>query len=139
MYRKALRIAKKAHRGQVDKGGRAYIHHPRRVAALVKSDEAKIVAVLHDVCEDTFITLSDLRAKGFSESVVEAIDAITKRKDEDYLTYITRVKENELATFVKIADATHNSDISRIKNPTQEDIDRCFRYKKTIKRLNGLL
>lgn len=139
MYKKALRIAKKAHDGQIDKGGRPYIDHPKKVASLVKTKDEKIVALLHDVCEDTDITLDDLRKLKFSEKIVKAVDAITKRDDEDYFTYIERVNENEIAKKVKIADATHNSDISRIDNPSKKDIDRCLRYEKTIRRLDGTL
>jgi GTP diphosphokinase / guanosine-3',5'-bis(diphosphate) 3'-diphosphatase len=139
LYRKALRIAQKAHKGQVDKGGNSYIDHPKKVASMVKTKEARVVAILHDVCEDTDVTLSDLVKYGFSDKIVDAVDAITMRKDEDYLDYITRVKSNSIASEVKIADASHNSDLSRIKNPTTEDIERSRRYEKTIKRLKGLM
>lgn len=132
MLKKALAIAKKAHADQVDKAGRAYIEHPIKVASLVKGKKAKIVALLHDVCEDSDFTLEDLRNEGFSKEIIEAIDAITKRENERYRHYIKRVRANKLATTVKIADATHNSDYGRITNYSTEDIARSARYKNTI-------
>jgi len=107
----ALRIATEAHKGQVDKGGKPYIEHPKRVSDAVKvyGDEAMIVALLHDVVEDTGTTLDDLYHEGFDDTVLEAVDAITMRKGkESYDAYISRVKTNRLATLVKIADLTDN-------------------------------
>ena len=132
MLKKALEIAKKAHAGQKDKGGRPYIEHPMTVASMVHGRKAKIVALLHDVCEDSDITLQDLREAGFSKRIVDAVDAVTKREGERYRHYLNRVKENRLATRVKIADATHNSDYTRIDGYSQEDVARSERYQNTI-------
>lgn len=129
---KAYNLAKSAHEGQVDKGGKPYIEHPVAVASLVFTDEEKIVALLHDVVEDTPITLNDLREQGFTAEVVTAVDCLTKRQDEILGDYLNRVKSNALATTVKIADLTHNSDIRRIPNPTEKDLARVTRYKKEI-------
>jgi len=105
---KALEIATKAHEGQLDKSGVAYIHHPIGVAELVEGDDAKIVALLHDVIEDTALTMEDLRQADFSEEVLAAVQVITKVKGECNDAYIARVKENPLALRVKLADIEHN-------------------------------
>ncbi len=131
----ALEIAKKAHEGQVDKGGRPYIGHPIAVADIVESESEKIVALLHDVCEDSDVTLEGLRKAGFSKEVLDAVQAITKVGGESYEDYLARVVRNPIATTVKIADMTHNSDLSRISNPTENDLERVEKYKASIKRL----
>lgn len=120
---KAIEISTKAHKGQKDKAGKDYINHPMTVAAMVNEDNEKIVAYLHDVVEDTNVTLADLKEVGFDNDVIEAIDAITKRDGENYDDYIYRVSNNKIAKQVKIADMTHNSDISRFDNPSQKDIE----------------
>ncbi len=132
MLKKALEIAKRAHAGQKDKGGHPYIEHPVTVARMVRGRQAKIVALLHDVCEDSEITLEDLKKAGFSRRIVAAVDAVTKRQGERYRHYLMRVKNNRLATRVKIADATHNSDFSRISGYSPADIARSERYRNTI-------
>ena len=134
---KAYEIAKKAHLGQVDKAGEDYIKHPEKVASFVNSDEEKAVAYLHDVIEDTELTLEDLREYGFSEEVLEAVDVITKKKGQDYQTYLNSVKENKLARVVKLADLRHNSDLTRLINITEKDIERKEKYQKAIDFLNS--
>lgn len=129
---KAYEIAKKAHLGQIDKAGEDYIKHPEKVASFVNSDEEKAVAYLHDVIEDTELTLEDLREYGFSEEVLKAVDVITKKKGQDYQTYINTVKENKLARVVKLADLRHNSDLTRLINITEKDRERKEKYQKAI-------
>ena len=121
------------HDKQKDKGGAPYILHPIHVAEQMKTEEETIVALLHDVVEDTSVTLSDLQYLGFSDEVVYAVDAITKRDGEKWKDYIDRVKENRIARKVKIADLNHNSDLSRLcRPPTHDDLLRAERYKKAI-------
>lgn len=132
----AFQLAKQAHKGQKDKAGTDYIYHPIHIAAQMETDIEKAVAYLHDVVEDTDITLCDLSNMGFPEQIVEAVDAITKRSGEPYDHYIKRVTENPVAKKVKIADMMHNSDISRFRNPTKKDHERCNRYKS---KLNDIL
>ena len=134
---KAYEIAKKAHLGQVDKAGEDYIKHPEKVASFVNSDEEKAVAYLHDVIEDTELTLEDLREYGFSEEVLKAVDVITKKKGQDYQTYLNSVKENKLARVVKLADLRHNSDLTRLINITEKDRERKEKYQKAIDFLNS--
>ena len=114
MLNKALDIAYKAHAGQVDKAGAPYILHPVRVALNCQTEEEKMVALLHDVAEDTPITLDDLKTEGFSDKVLAALKCLTKTKNEDYQAFIQRVALNPLATTVKIQDLKDNMDVSRL-------------------------
>ena len=134
---KAYEIAKKAHLGQVDKAREDYIKHPEKVASFVKTDEEKAVAYLHDVIEDTELTLEDLSEYGFSKEVIEAVDIITKKRGEDYQSYLNSVKKNKLARAVKLADLRHNSDLTRLAKVTEKDIKRKEKYQKAIDFLNS--
>ena len=134
---KAYKIAKKAHLGQVDKAGEDYIKHPEKVASFVKTDEEKAVAYLHDVIEDTELTLEDLNKYDFSKEVLEAVDIITKKRGEDYQSYLNSVKKNKLARAVKLADLRHNSDLTRLIKVTEKDIKRKEKYQKAIDFLNS--
>lgn len=136
MLDKALKIAYEAHKNQVDKGGAPYFLHPIYVALLMDTTDQKIVALLHDVVEDTDITLDDLRREGFPEYIIEAVDAITHR-GESYEEYIKKVETNALAFAVKLGDIKHNMDISRLKNITEKDIKRVEKYKKALAYLLG--
>src|SRR6516165_4662820 len=110
---KALQIAAGAHEGQKDKEGLPYILHPLRAMMSVQGEEAQIVAVLHDVIEDTSVTADDLRRAGFSEQLVAAILCVTHRKDESYADYVVRCKANAVARQVKLADLTDNWRLDR--------------------------
>lgn len=107
-------IAEHAHRGQTDKSGRPYIEHPRAVAATLTDPEDVIVALLHDVLEDTEVTADDLRAEGLPEHLVASVVAITHLPNEPNVTYWERVKADPRATRVKLADIAHNSQPSRL-------------------------
>ena len=132
LYQKALAIAEDAHKGQVDKAGIAYIHHPLYVASLVEGKLAKTIALLHDVVEDSAWTLEDLRMEGLPEEVVQAVGILTKNRDESYEEYLMHVKQNPLARQVKLADLKHNSDLSRLANVTDRDRKRVAKYQKAI-------
>ena len=134
---KAYEIAKKAHLRQVDKAGEDYIKHPEKVASFVKTDEEKAVAYLHDVIEDTELTLEDLNKYDFSKEVLEAVDIITKKRGEDYQSYLNSVKKNKIARAVKLADLRHNSDLTRLIKVTEKDIKRKEKYQKAIDFLNS--
>lgn len=127
---KAIEIAASAHAGQVDKAGQPYILHPLRVMMNVEGNDAKICGVLHDVVEDTRVTLQALREHGFSEVVVEAIDALTKRRRETRMDAAHRAAANDLACRVKLADNLDNQDLSRLPNPTEKDFARMKEYEK---------
>ncbi|MFS0781499.1 GTP pyrophosphokinase [Bacillus sp. 1P06AnD] len=125
---KALEIALHAHAGQTDKGGKPYILHPLRVMNSVEGDYLQIIAILHDVVEDSGWSLNDLSEVGFSASVIRSVDCLTKREGEDYQTYLSRVKSDPLAVQVKRADLMDNSNLSRILHPTDEDLQRVAKY-----------
>lgn len=125
-----------AHRGQFDKAGRPYIGHPAHVAARVGGDAAKAAAWLHDVVEDTAITLDDLRAAGISDEVVEAVGLLTHEPGTPYMDYVRRIKANHVARAVKLADLAHNSDLSRLPKVTEADLERLSKYRKAIAELS---
>ncbi|WP_159561243.1 HD domain-containing protein [Streptococcus halichoeri] len=133
----AFKVAKKAHLGQVDKAGVDYIKHPITVASFVKTDEEKATAYLHDVIEDTSLTLLDLEEHSFPRSVIEAVDILTKKKGQDYQSYLNLVKTNRLARTVKLADLKHNSDLSRLSEVTDKDLKRYKKYQEAINYLNN--
>lgn len=120
------------HAGQLDKGGTQYIFHPLSVALELKNEKEQVVAILHDVVEDTEITFEDLEVLGFTEEIIEAVRSITKRKKEDYFVYVRRAKLNDIGLKVKREDLLKNMDISRIPNPTERDMIRLEMYKKAL-------
>lgn len=135
---RAIEIATEAHKGQVDKAGNDYIGHPLRVMDMGKTDEEKIVGVLHDVVEDTSWTFETLAAEGFSAEIIEALRCVTKTSEnENYDKFIERVKKNPLATAVKIYDLTDNMDIRRLPYLSDKDVKRLKKYLKAYKRLIG--
>jgi len=131
----AIPLAMKAHRGQIDRGGSPYILHPMRVMLRLKTESEMIVGILHDVVEDSQITIDDLHEKGFSEEVVAAIDCLTKREGEDYDIYIERIRPNPLAVRVKVADLEDNMDGRRLDNYDQRDAERLQRYRAAWQKL----
>ena len=142
MLNKAIEIAAKAHAGQVDKGGKPYILHPLRVMlnfCETESEATKICAMLHDVIEDTGITLNDLRAEGFAEEIIAALDCLTKKADESYDNFISRVLTNEIACKVKNGDLADNMDLTRIPNPTEKDRERVKKYREAADRIMDAL
>jgi len=135
---KAIALAAQAHVDQVDKAGEPYILHPlrmmMRLAAQVGpqdpqlAEAAQIVAVLHDVVEDTAVGLDDLQAAGFSAAILEAIDCVTRREMESYSEFIERSQSNSLARLVKLADLEDNMDLKRMEKLTEESMARLERY-----------
>jgi (p)ppGpp synthase/HD superfamily hydrolase len=128
---KAIEIAAAAHAGQQDKEGLPYITHPLRVMARVGPGDAQIVAVLHDVVEDTDTTLDDLRRAGFSEAVLDAVARVTHDKQEPYADYVVRCKPSPLARQVKLADLEDNSQMKRVllrMDRVESDLARIHRY-----------
>lgn len=128
----AIIIATTAHCDQKDKGGSPYILHPLRVMQKMETPQEQIVALLHDVVEDSDLELNFLLEKGFGEEIVHAVEAITKRAGENYGDYIERVIANPLALKVKIADLKDNLKIERIPHPTEKDFERMRKYQQTL-------
>ena len=130
---RAIQIAVTAHAGQTDKGGEPYILHPLRVMFRMDTLEEKIVAVLHDVVEDSEWTIEAIEREGFPEPVLFALEALTKRPGEDRISAAHRAAANQLARAVKLADNAENSDLSRIENPTAKDLERLEQYRQVRK------
>lgn len=126
---KAINIAVQAHSGQKDKAGMPYVLHPLRLMLRQDSPEAMIVAVLHDVVEDTDLSIEQLADAGFSGAVLEAIYLLTHDKSIPYMDYIRAIANNVLARQVKITDLIDNMDLSRIPNPQKKDYVRLEKYK----------
>ena len=135
---RAIEIATEAHKGQFDKAGRDYIEHPLRVMEMGKTEEEKIVGVLHDVVEDTPWTFEALEAEGFAPEIIAALKCVTKvSENENYDDFIERVKKNPLAVAVKINDLSDNMDIRRLPYLSDKDVKRLKKYLKAYKKLTG--
>lgn len=141
----AIKIAQQAHEGQTDKAGKPYIEHPIFVMNLLQTDEEKMTGVLHDVVEDRHITFDDLEKLGCPASVIVALRLVTHPEDFDgteeaYMEGIGKIVSsgNQVAINVKYADLTHNSDLTRIPNPTEKDFARVAKYKKSLDILKPL-
>ena len=136
---RAIEIAARAHAGQVDKAGRAYILHPLRVMLRMKSAHERMAAVLHDVVEDTPVSLQQLVAEGFAPEVIAAVEALTKRPGESRMDAARRAAADPVARQVKLADNAENMDLSRIENPTERDFARLEEYKTVREILLGAI
>ncbi|MEW6708844.1 MAG: HD domain-containing protein [Candidatus Riflebacteria bacterium] len=134
---KAIEIAAQAHAGQIDKAGQPYILHPLKVMLRLVDPQHRIAAVLHDVVEDSDISLEILAKHGFSPDILQAVDALTKRKGEDRISAARRAAANPIALAVKLADNAENMDLSRISAPTEKDFQRLEDYKKVREILLG--
>jgi len=132
-----IMVMVKAHEGQFDKAGKPYYEHPLAVMKLLKTkdEELEIIALGHDLLEDTVVTERKLRSLGFSERVLRGINSLTKEEGETYEEYKNKVKENKDAIKVKIADLKHNMDIKRLVVVTAADLERQKRYKEFYEEL----
>jgi (p)ppGpp synthase/HD superfamily hydrolase len=128
LTKQALKLCFAAHKEQVDKCGIPYVFHPFYLAQQMNTEYETVVALLHDVVEDTSYTLEDLRAMGYPAEVVEAVGLLTHDDDTPYLEYVARLKHNPLARAVKLADLKHNSDITRLDSPADLNPERAQRY-----------
>lgn len=136
---KAIEIAQEVHKGVKDKGGYDYINHPIRVMHAMSNDQEKIVAILHDVVEDSDWTFDRLKEEGFEDSVIESLRCVTKySEEEDYQEFIKRAATNKIATKVKMADIEDNLDLSRLGTLTEKDLTRIKKYKNALKYLKAL-
>ena len=129
LVRMAELFAESKHLCQVDRAGDAYINHPRYVAGCVDGENEKAVAFLHDTVEDTDATVDEIRGL-FGDVIADAVAALTRREHETYMDYIRRVKDNEIARKVKLADLKHNMDLTRLAVVTDEDLRRVKKYGK---------
>lgn len=125
---RAIALASLAHEGQTDKNGDPYILHPLRMMMRLTGLEAKIVAALHDVVEDTEWTMEGLATEGFSAEILDALDRVTKREGEDYLDFVQRAATNTVARQVKLADLEDNMNILRLSEIRDKDLERLRKY-----------
>lgn len=135
--KKALKLCFDAHKDQVDKSGLPYVFHPFHLAEQMKDEDTTIVALLHDVVEDTEYTLDDIRTMGFSDSVIAALALLTHDENTEYMEYVTAIKKNPIATAVKLADLRHNSDLSRLDTADEKAEKRRGKYLAAIELLRG--
>ena len=131
LTRKAMLIAYEAHKNQVDKSGVPYIYHPIHVAEQMDTENECIIALLHDVVEDTNVTFKQLE-EVFSKEIIDILKLLTREENIEYDEYIKRIKNNSIACKVKIADLTHNLDKTRLDFVTEVDVKRNEKYKKAL-------
>ena len=127
---RAIELAARAHAGQVDKAGQPYILHPLRVMLRVSTEAERMAAVLHDVVEDTPLTLAQLAEEGFPAEVLAAVDALTKRPGESRMDAAARAARHAVARTVKLADNAENMDLGRLPAPTDKDRARVREYEQ---------
>ena len=132
LTKKALKLSFEAHKDQTDKSGLPYIHHPLHLAEQMQTEAETVVALLHDVVEDTAYTLEDIRALGFPEEVVDALALLTHDDVVPYLDYVKEIRKNPIAKAVKLADLRHNSDLSRLDAVDEKAIARVRKYAQAI-------
>lgn len=133
--KRALRLAYDAHAGQSDKSGLPYIHHPLHLAEQMQDESTTILALLHDVVEDTQYSIEDIEAMGFDREITDALRLMTHDQRVPYMEYVEKLKKNPLARTVKLADLRHNSDISRLNEVTEKDLKRIEKYRAAIELL----
>ena len=133
----AMKIAYEAHHGQTDKSSTPYIYHPIHLAEQMNDEKSACVALLHDVVEDTVITLQNLAEYGFDDEIIEALRLMTHDKSVSYMDYVREIKKNPIAVKVKIADLMHNSDLSRLDIVDDKAKARVEKYQKAIEILKS--
>lgn len=134
---RAVEIAAQAHQGQRDKSGAPYLLHPLRLMMRMESEAAMMAAVLHDVVEDSAWTIDGLRAEGFSDEVLDAVDCLTHREGESYESFVKRVKTSAIARRVKLADLEDNMNLKRLSEVTMKDLARLEKYHRAWLSLTG--
>lgn len=133
----ARKLAESVHRTAVDKAGEPYIHHPERVAGRLDAPEEKVVGWLHDVVEDSAVTVDQI-GNLFGPETAAAVDAVTHRPLETWADYLARVRKNPVARAVKISDLIDNSNMSRLPKVTRSDVERTEKYLRALRFLMDL-
>ena len=137
MTKKALKLCFEAHRDQLDKSGLPYVFHPFHLAEQMDSENAVVLALLHDVVEDTDITPGQLAQEGFPAEVLAALALLTHDEAVPYMEYVAAIAGNPLARQVKLADLRHNSDLTRLDSIDQYALARAEKYRQAIALLEG--
>lgn len=132
-YKKAIGLMFEAQKDQLDRGGLPYVFHPFHLAEQMKDESTTVVALLHDVVEDTDCCIEDIEAMGFGTNICDALRLLTHDKSVPYMDYVRRIKENPIAATVKLADLRHNSDMSRLNSVDEEDQERVEKYREAIR------
>ena len=132
LTKRAILFAFDAHRGQYDKSGLPYITHPLHVAESMETEDECVVALLHDVLEDTDITIEDLTRIGITDRQIAALKLLCHDDSVPYLEYVQAIRGDQIARKVKLADLHHNSDLTRLSVITTQDIERVEKYKQAI-------
>lgn len=135
LRKKAMNLCFQAHRNQTDKSGLPYVFHPFHLAEQMTDEITTVVALLHDVVEDSPYTLSDLEAMGFPAEALDAIALMTHNDNIPYLQYVAKIKRNPIARAVKLADLRHNSDLTRLDTVDARAIARVQKYAAAIRLL----
>ena len=135
MTKIALKLCFEAHKEQIDKSGMPYVFHPFHLAEQMTDEPTTVVALLHDLIEDTDHTLDELRSLGFSAQICEAISLMTHDDAVPYMDYVAAIKKNPIARAVKLADLRHNSDLTRLDTVTARDLERAEKYAAAIRLL----
>ena len=136
LTKKALLISFNAHKDQVDKSGMPYVYHPFHLAEQMDDELSTCVALLHDVVEDSDITIEQLRCDGFPPAVTDAIALMTHDAKVPYLDYVRQIKNNQIASKVKLADLHHNSDFDRLEKVDSKALQRAEKYREAIRILS---
>jgi len=125
---KAISIALRAHEGQIQRNGEPFILHPLYVMQQVSGEVMRTAAILHDVVEDSVLSIQDLKKEGFSDEILLIVDALTRKSKEKYEDYISRITNTPQAIPIKMADLRHNMDALRLSVFSDKDGDRMRRY-----------
>lgn len=137
LTKKALRLCFDCHKEQIDKTGLPYVFHPFHLAEQMDDEISTVCALLHDVVEDTELTVKDLGDMGFPDKVLEVLTLLTHEDQVPYMDYVKRIKANPIATKVKIADLTHNSDLTRLDSIDEYAVRRNQKYAQALEILKG--
>ena len=132
----ALKLCFEAHKEQRDKSGLPYVFHPFHLAEQMQTEETTIVALLHDLVDDTEYTIADLTEMGFDKAVTDAIALMTHAKGVEYMAYVRAIKENPIARTVKLADLQHNADLTRLDSIDEKALRRREKYLEAIRLLS---
>ena len=134
---KAITIACEAHQGQSSINGEPYILHPLRLLIKAKSNEERIIAILHDVIEKTNISLADLKNKGFDQNIISSIDSLSRRRNESYIEYIKRLMQNKISVKIKLLDLADNIKIHSENNDNGIYDAKITQYKNALKQIRS--
>ena len=134
---KAITIACDAHQGQSSINGEPYILHPLRLLIKAKSNEERIIAILHDVIEKTNISLADLKNKGFDQNIISSIDSLSRRRGESYVDYIGRLMQNRISVKIKLLDLADNIKMHSENNDNGIYDVKINQYKNALKQIRS--